>query len=56
MTRKRFGEMSGNWHVDVFVNGEWIEITEVGDEDQADGIIETLTAWLMESVADVSED
>jgi hypothetical protein len=47
MIRKRYGEASGNWHIDVMVDGQWVEISEPGNEDEADGIIAILTTWLL---------
>lgn len=55
MIRKRYGEASGNWHIDVFINGEWVEISEPGNEVEADGIIEVLAAWLTESILEASK-
>ncbi len=49
MIRKIYGDASGNWHVEVMVDGQWVEISEAGNEDEADGIIAVLTAWLLES-------
>jgi len=43
MIRKRYGVT--NWHIDVCIDVEWIEVCEAGNEEEADGIIEILTNW-----------
>ena len=56
MIRKRYNDQSGNWHIDVFVDGEWVEIGQESDEDQVDRVIATLTSWLMESTVENPPD
>lgn len=50
MARKRYNEKSGNWHIDVFVDDEWVEIGQECYEEDADRVIATLTSWLMENI------
>jgi hypothetical protein len=50
MIRKRLDDDSGNWHIEVFVHGEWETVGQETSEDEADRILDVLSSWVIASV------
>lgn len=45
MIRKTINENEGCWHVEVLVDGEWQDVSQLTSEEEADEVIEILLAW-----------